>query len=72
MAPAMPAPTTAVGYDAPPLDDEEAAALVEEAPAAPPVVVRVAGWTEETTVELFTEPMLALIAIDVALPTEVG
>jgi hypothetical protein len=60
MAPAIPAPTTAVGYDAPPVEVEDAAALALE--AAERLAEAVAAIELRTLlIEELAEAMLALI-----------
>jgi len=69
IAPAMPAPMTAVGKDAPPVEVEEAPAVPVPVPAAdeaPPLRVvglRVAEWTLEMMVEFPDGEMVAVLAV---------
>jgi hypothetical protein len=63
-APATPAPTTAEGYEAPPLEVDEAPALDAlpvTLPAAVVVALREAECTEEMVVVLREDEMLALM-----------
>ena len=63
-APATPAPTTAEGYEAPPVDEGEVRAL-DALPAALPAVVEVglreAECTEEMVVVLREDEMMPLL-----------
>ena len=63
-APATPAPTTAEGYEAPPLEVDEAPALDSlpaTLPAAVVVALREAECTEEMVVVLREDEMMALM-----------
>jgi hypothetical protein len=63
-APATPAPTTAEGYEAPPLEVDEAPALdalLATLPAAVVVALREAECTEEMVVVLREDEMPALM-----------
>lgn len=68
IAPAMPAPMTAVGKDAPPVEVEEAPAVPVPVPADEALPLRVVGlrvaeWTLEMMVEFPDGEMVAVLAV---------
>jgi len=73
IAPAMPAPMTAVGRDAPPVEVEDAAWVPVDAaaPVLRVVGLRVAEWTVEMTVEFPDGEMVAVLAVLETMATEV-